>query len=62
MPSLTRSFRWERFVPDLGENRELAKPFFLEIASGLSILERKDAVDAIHVAQWSSYADGMSPE
>lgn len=62
MPSLTRSFRWERFIPDLGDNREQEKPFFIEIASGLSILERKDVVDAVRVAQTSSYTEGMGPE
>jgi hypothetical protein len=36
--NLTRTFRWERFEPNLGENLELPeeKRFFLLISSGLS--------------------------
>lgn len=37
MADITRTYRWEKFAPDLGNNLELeeAKRFYLEIASGL---------------------------
>jgi len=44
MAELTRTFKWEKFVPDLGDNRNLEKPFFFEVASGLSKLEFKEAM------------------
>lgn len=50
MANLTRLFRWEKFVPDLGDNKEQPKPFFLEVASGLSIIERQDVGNALKVA------------
>jgi len=38
MPTLTRTYRWERFEPHLGDNLELpaGRRFYLELASGLS--------------------------
>ena len=38
MPTLSRTFRWERFEPHLGNNLELPpkQRFYLEVASGLS--------------------------
>jgi hypothetical protein len=50
MANLTRTFRWERLVPDLGDNKEQPKPFYLEVASGLSILERQDVGTALQAA------------
>lgn len=35
MAQLT-AWRWERFVPNLGNNREVDKPFWFRIKSGLS--------------------------
>lgn len=37
MPNLTRTYRWMRYVPELGDNREQPKPFFLRVASGLPL-------------------------
>lgn len=39
MADLQRTYRWLRYVPDLGDNRELPKPFFLELTSGLTTVE-----------------------
>lgn len=39
MANLTRTHRWARYVPDLGDNRELERPFFLRVASGLTLEE-----------------------
>jgi hypothetical protein len=38
MPTLTRTYRWERFEPHLGNNLELPpkQRFYLEVASGLT--------------------------
>lgn len=38
MPNLTRTYRWERFEPHLGDNLELPpeRRFYLEVASGLT--------------------------
>lgn len=39
MANLTRTYQWQRYVPDLGDNRELPRPFFLRVASGLSLVQ-----------------------
>lgn len=36
MAELKRTFRWQEYKPDIGENRELEKPFALEVAVGLT--------------------------
>ena len=36
MATLERLYRWERFAPDIGNNRELEQPFYLELAVGLT--------------------------
>lgn len=36
MAELKRTFRWQPYVPEIGENRDLEKPFFLEVAVGLT--------------------------
>lgn len=36
MADLTRTYRWERFIPNLGDNRDQPRPFYLELASGLT--------------------------
>ena len=46
MADLTRTHRWESFVPDLGDNRAQPKPFFLLIASGLT----KENLRAFHAS------------
>jgi|GEM_PF-7118872 len=45
MPDLSRLHRWEKYVPNLGENRSLENPFYLEIASSLSKQEYTDFMD-----------------
>lgn len=42
MADLTRTHRWLRYVPDLGDNRELAAPFYVEVASGLTKVQLSD--------------------
>lgn len=37
MAKLEYLHRWHRLVPDIGGNKELPAPFFLEVASGLSV-------------------------
>lgn len=41
MPSLDNAFKWVRYEPDLGGNRQLpeAQRFFLEVACGLTKLQ-----------------------
>lgn len=42
MAKLEYLHHWAKYVPDIGNNRELEKPFYLEVATGLSFerLER----------------------
>ncbi len=42
MATLSRLHRWLQYVPDLGDNRELPQPFYLEVASGLTKLQLAD--------------------
>lgn len=53
MPTLERLFRWERFEPDLGNNRELPPKarFYVEIAVGLT-KERLRDLGEKWVAAW----------
>lgn len=41
MPDL-EVWRWEKYIPDLGKNRELKQPFYFRIKSGLPKLAMKD--------------------
>lgn len=61
MANLTRTWRWERFDPDLGENRSLpeAQRFSLEVASGLTAAQLQDVFKAI--ASVSEAAEGDVP-
>jgi len=36
MAALSSLIRWQQYQPDIGENRSLARPFFVEIAVGLT--------------------------
>jgi hypothetical protein len=36
MASLTRTWKWERYEPNLGDNREQPEPFFLKVKSGVT--------------------------
>ena len=36
MAKLEYLHHWARYVPDIGDNRSLEKPFFLEVATGMS--------------------------
>lgn len=58
MANLTRLHRWERLVPDLGDNRELERPFFLEVAAGLSRERREAAGIAVREAYDASVGEG----
>lgn len=60
MASLDRLFRWERYVPDLGGNRELPQPFYLEIASGLTKQQLGDVFDAVTLAQRSAESENQT--
>lgn len=51
MAELTRTHRWLRYVPDLGDNRELPAPFYLEVASGLTKVQLVEYHEAL--AAWS---------
>ena len=42
MADISETWTWEKVVPALGNNRELASPFFLLIKSNLTILQRDD--------------------
>ena len=51
MPTISRTIVWERWVPPLGEENEKAeRPFFLEVASGLT----KETLATIRAAFWAS--------
>lgn len=39
MADLKSASRWERYVPNLGENRELERPFFLRVRTNLTRVE-----------------------
>jgi len=39
--TLTRLWQWQKFVPDLGDNKEQPSPFYLEVAAGLTVGERQ---------------------
>ncbi len=47
MPELKQCWRWERVVPDLGDNRDLDTPFYYEVKAGLSIVERQAFRDGL---------------
>ena len=47
MAELSCLNRWERFVPDLGDNRTLLRPFYLEVASGLPRVQLEAFTDAL---------------
>ncbi len=51
MANLTRTYRWLRYIPDLGDNRELPKPFYLELTSGLTKLALAGFYERLRV--WS---------
>lgn len=36
MPNLDSLIRWQPYAPDLGENRESKRPFYVELAVGLT--------------------------
>lgn len=46
MANLTRTHKWLRYVPDIGDNRELPAPFYLEVASGLTKVELSEYHEA----------------
>jgi hypothetical protein len=61
MPELKRTWRWETYLPDLGENRECDRPFFVKVKTGLTKEELREwaekwaaldpetaTVDAVH--------------
>lgn len=61
MAELKRLWRWERFEPDLGDNRELERPFFLEIAVGLTKLQLQELRDALDQSRERPVPEGVSP-
>src|SRR5687768_12435301 len=57
MPSFDTLARWERYVPALGNNRELEKPFFLKVRAGLTKPEF-EAYREAERAFWRRQAQG----
>jgi hypothetical protein len=47
MPDLKLNQRWERFAPTLDGNDELPRPFFFEVACGLTRAEMRQFDDAL---------------
>lgn len=65
MANLSNLIRWQRFEPDLGENRTLPKPFYLEVAVGLTkpeLLQLGEAIDAPVLPSREDGAPEPSPE
>lgn len=53
MAELTRTWKWVRMVPNLGNNKELPNPFWLKVKSGLTLEERQaffDRLEAMRAA------------
>lgn len=42
-----RAWKWERFVPDIGDNRAQERPFFFRIKSGISKVEFRDFLQRV---------------
>lgn len=64
MANLTRRFRWKKWAPDIGENREIqgGPVLFLEIASGLTALQMREVGEALAKAGDVEYAKPEIPK
>lgn len=60
MANLETLIRYQRFAPDLGANRELEKPFFVELAVGMTKLQLKALADTVDTVD--EKATGMGDE
>lgn len=58
MAEISRTFRWQRFVPDLGDNRDLPKPFYLEVAVGITREQLDQLLAAGKELHEKAYVDG----
>lgn len=50
MPNLTRTWTREKYVPNIGDNRDFEKPFFFWVKSGLTKVELEELGLQLNVA------------
>jgi len=64
MAILSRTYRWEKFAPDLGENLSLPPEarLHLEIASGISAKQLDDVMHGLKAAWEAGRAEGDAKE
>lgn len=58
MPSFDSLARWEKYVPNLGTNRDEPRPFYLRIAAGLTMEEFAAVMDRVASALREQAARG----
>jgi hypothetical protein len=61
MANLDNLIRWQKFLPDLGENRSLKKPFYVLLAVGLSKLDLQRLMDSLDALKPKPPAEGDAP-
>ncbi len=62
MAELSHLNRWERFSPDIGDNRSLKAPFYLEVASGLPRVQLEAFSEGLTAAVEEAAAAGSERE
>jgi hypothetical protein len=59
--NLDNLIRWQEFRPDLGENRNLARPFYVELAVGLTKPDLQRLAEALDTLSKTEVTEGADP-